>query len=200
MNERTLRLGNVAAGAVVIGGVLVVAMPREAVSILQLVIATVAVAGGLYALALHVPPSGWMSPFKWMSPFNQKVRRETGHHRLHETDSIRSKLSNRRQPVADGPPMPPEILLLLKPLIRTALNLDPDERSDPAAARKRLSPLTWAVLTSAPLREPHWYQTLRPDEREVTDVVHHVLDDIDHLAEGTVAPRQSLDINHRRTT
>ncbi len=71
MSERALRPGNVAAAATLIGGVLAVALPQHGMSIVQLVIVTVAVSTVVYALAVNVPTTRWMSPFKWMSPFNQ---------------------------------------------------------------------------------------------------------------------------------
>ena len=49
MIERTLRAGSVTAAAVLIGGVLIVAVPQHMVSIVQVVVVTVAVAAGLYA-------------------------------------------------------------------------------------------------------------------------------------------------------
>ncbi len=91
MSERNLRPANVAAAALVIGGVLLVALPRHALSIVQLVVLTAAAATALYALAVNVPPTGWMSPFKWMSPFGgRRARRGTSSRRTRPTRSARS--------------------------------------------------------------------------------------------------------------
>ncbi len=200
MNERALRPGNVAAAATLIGGVLAVALPQHGMSIVQLVIVTVAVSTVVYALAVNVPTTRWMSPFKWMSPFNQAayLRRRSG--RSDELGSIRSKLSGRRQPIENGPPMPPATLRLLKPLISSALDLDPDDEAHQPSARGVVSPLTWAVLTSEPLQRPYWFRTLRPNEREVTQTVRAVLDDLDRLKVGAGEAPRSINSSHTRAT
>lgn len=195
MNERTFRLANVASAAVVIGGILLVAMPRQGLSIIQLVMATIAAASGLHVLALNVPPTGWMSPFRWMSPFAPTRVPGRGSHGADEIDGIRRKLSGWRQPVDNGPPLPPDILRLLKPLIVEALELDPTHEEPPESAREMVSPLTWAVLTTRPLKAPHWFRTVPPREREVAEVVHRVLDDLDRVASGAGDPAQSIHPN-----
>ena len=200
MNERTLRSGSVAAAAVLIGGVLIVALPQHSVSIVQLVVVTVAAAAGLYALGANVPHTGWISPFKWRSPFSPGVRPGTAGQASDEMDSIRAKLSGRRQPIENGPAMPPEILRLLKPLIRIAHDLDPDDEAHQPPARGVLSPLTRAILTSDSLNESHWFRTLWSNEREVAEVVHSVMDDLDRLAAGTAGSQQPIDISPPRTT
>lgn len=198
MNEGALRPGNVAAAAVLIGGVLATVLPQHAMSIVQLVIVTVAVSTGLYALAVHVPSAGWISPFKWMSPFGRAAYPGRRRRRSDELRSIRLKLSGRRQPIENGPPMPPVTLRLLKPLIASALDLDPSEEPPPPSARGRVSPLTWAVLTSQPLRRPRWFRTLRPNEREVTQTVHSVLDELDRLKAGASDPKGSINSSQAR--
>lgn len=185
MRDPTLRTGNVAAAAVLIGGVLLVALPRRAVSIVQVVAVTVAVAAVLHALATHVPVSGWLSPFRWMSPFHRPS--SAGARGPDELDSIRARVSGRRQRLRGGPPLPPETLRLLQPLIRAALDLDRDDASYPPSARTRLSPVTWAVLTTDPLRNPYWFRTLPANDREVAGIVHAVLDDLERLAPGISA-------------
>ena len=199
MNERSLRPGHVAAAAVLIGGVLLVVLPQYGMSIVQLVIVTVAASAGLYALAVNVPSTGWISPFKWMSPFNRAAsgRRTRGSDELR---SIRSKLSGRRQLIENGPPVPPEALRLLKPLIVSALDLDTDDEPPPESARGLVSPLTWAVLTSEPLERPGWFRTRRSDEREVTQAVHRVLDDLDGLKAGASGPQRPINSKHERAT
>lgn len=215
MNERTLRPANVAAAAVLIGGVLIVVLPQHGLSIVQLVVVTIAAAAALYALAISVPE--WSATWWRVAPFNRPSRAVGPTRRLRAThparparlaprnggvrrpfgrgrsrgpgnlERIRSKLSGRRQPISNGPPVPPEALRLLQPLIRVALEregLDPGDEAHRETARALLSPLTWAVLTSEPLRGPPWYRTRRRAERQVADVVHRVFDDLDRLAAG----------------
>jgi hypothetical protein len=198
MNERTLRPGNVAAAAVLIGAVVVIVMPQHAMSVVQLVAVTVAAACGLYALSVRVPPTGWMSPFRWMSPFDRTAAQGWQGHRSDEVDLIRSKLSGRRQRVEGGPPTPPEVLRLVQPLIRAALDLDPGDDAGLASARALVSPLTWAVLTGEALRQPPWFRTLGPNGREVAEVVHAVLDDLDRLSAGATAAIQPIDFGPGR--
>lgn len=200
MNESGFRPRSVAAGAVIIGGLLLLLFPRFALSIVQVVVVTVAVVAGLHVLTVHVPPSGWMSPFKWLSPFvwlPPQRRRRTG---LGEIDLIASKISGWRRPIPSGPPMPSAVLRLLRPLIRTALDLgspqglapgvplptppEPDLEEDPSLKSpcQRLSPLTLAVLASDGPGGPRWYLPHPPHPRQVTEVVNHVLDELERLA------------------
>jgi hypothetical protein len=148
-----------------------------------------AVVAGLFALALNVPPTGWLSPFKWLSPFGRPIRLERGGNGPDDIESIRSRLAGWRQPIQFGPPMPPDILRLLKPLIRAALDLGPDDEPPSASARALVSPLTWAVLTSDPPTNHYWFQRLPPDRRVVAEAVHSVLDELDRLTAGTGSPR-----------
>jgi len=181
MNPRALRPANVSAAAVLIGGVLTLALPQHAMSIFRLVILTAAASAGLYALAVNVPPTGWLSPFKWMAPFNRAVHSE-GHERsLDELALIRSWLLGRRQRVGEAPPMPPSMLRILQPLVASALEVSPGDEARWLAARERVSPTTRAVLTTAPLHRPGWLRTLRGDGAAVAAVVNRVLDDLDHL-------------------
>jgi hypothetical protein len=196
VSERNLRPANVAAAALVIGGVLLVALPRHALSIVQLVVLTAATATAVYALAVNVPPTGWMSPFKWMSPFGGTVRPVRDELSSRETDAIRSKLSGRRIPVAGAPPMPPEALRVLKPLIRSALDLGPDDSVRTGAQNARLSPLTWSILRCEIDTTLGWLGTVRPNEREVAEVVHHVLDELARLDAGGQTTRATLASHH----
>lgn len=199
MNERTLSPWNIAAGAVVIGGGLVFAMPQHVVGIVQLVIVTIAAAAGLYALAANVPPTGWMSPFKWMSPFSPRSAPATDGH-VDDLDVIRSQLAGRRQPVDGAPPMPAEALHLLKPLIAAMLDVPADEAARSDAARSRLSPLAWAILTTDPTRRPPWFRTLAPSEGEVAEVLHRVLDELEELAAAGLTPSASSVSIHPEAT
>ena len=193
MNGHTPRPGDIAAAAVVIGGILVIAFPQYALSTIQVVIVTLAVVSGLYALALNVPPTGWLSPFKWLSPFGRSAHLEKGGSGPEDIDLLRSKLGDWRQPIHSGPPMPAETLRLLKPLIRATLDLDPDDEPPPPSARALVSPLTWAVLTSDPPTHSYWFQRLPPNRREVAEAVHGVLDDLERFAAGTGIPRPPTD-------
>jgi hypothetical protein len=195
VNERNLRPASVAAAALVIGGVLLLAFPGHALGIVQLVLVTAAAATGLYALAVNVPPTGWMSPFKWMSPFVGAVRMERVTPASQELASIRAKLSGRRLRASGGPALPPETLRLLKPLIRSTLDLDPAGDVVPREAAVRLSPLTRAILACDVPTDLGWLATVRPDEHEVADAVHRVLDELDRLEPGgdrpgDLSPRQ----------
>jgi hypothetical protein len=191
VNERHLSIGNVAAGAVVIGGLLLVVLPQHAPSVLRLVIVTVAAAAGLHALATTVPPTGWLSPFKLMSPFGRRAPGGGGGGRWDELDPIRRKMGGWRQPMAHGPPLPPEVVRLLKNLAETALDLDSERNVAQPSARPRLSPTTWAILTSEPETRPPWFRMRRPNRRKVAKTVVGVLDELDRLAPGTLDPRPS---------
>lgn len=184
MSELNLRPANVAAAALVIGGVLLVALPRYALAIIQLVVVTAAAATALHALAANVPPTGWMSPFKWMSPFVGTASPIRATSVSGDIATIRAKLAGRRVRTAHGPALPPETLRLLRPLVRSALDLDPDDASPPSAAVARLSPLTASVLTTRIPAAPGWLGTLRPDERAVGETVHRILDELDRLDPG----------------
>jgi hypothetical protein len=183
VNVRALKPGHVAAAAVMIGGLLVVALPQHGPSIGRLVVVTIAAAAGLHALAVNTPEgsaTGWLG-----SPFDRASRAGRWPLGSDEIQRIRSKLSGRRQPIGNGPPLPPDALRLLQPLIRVALEragLDPDDEAGLESVRARLSPLTWAVLTSDPMTPPDWYRTRRPDPRRVAEVAHRVLDELDDLA------------------
>lgn len=231
MNERTLRPGNVAAAAALLGGILLIALPQHAMSVVRLVIVTIAVGSALHVLAVHVPTTGWISPFKWMSPFSRRVGHARRRRRVGELDVLRASLGGRRQPIEGGEPLPPGTLRTLQPMIALALDLDarllrraalggdadPDASAEPrppgssresphgsshesahglpparrplsprdrrtlAAARRRVTPATWAVLTVEPLPRAGWFQTLRPDPRAVSEAVHRILDELDGL-------------------
>lgn len=198
MNERDLRPGNVAAAAMVIGGLLSVLWPQHGVGIARLVIVTVAVAAGLYALAVNVPE--W-STVLTRSPFDRTDLPASERRAAGEIDRIRSQLARRRQRIEGGPAVPPEVLRLLKPLIVAALErqgLDLDDEAQLESARDLLSAPTWAVLTADVLEWPSWFRTVRPDERAVADVVHGVLDDVDRLTVAGTDPQRHIDPRYPR--
>lgn len=200
MSEEALRPGNVAAAAVLVGGVLIVAFPRYAPTIVQVVIVAAAVAGALWVLASRVPPTGWLSPFKWLSPFGETTGGDGPRHRSRELELIRSKLSGRRQEVADGPPMPPAVLRQLKPLIAGMLDVDPRDGEEVASIRDRISPLAYALLTSEPLERPSWLATVRPDPEGAARTVHRVLDGLEGATPGGGYLERHVDSKHRSTT
>jgi hypothetical protein len=194
MNSQILRPGSIAAGAVVIGGTLVMLLPQHAMSIVRLVIVTVAAAAALNAFGVHAPPRWWRSPFD-RTPGGEDTG--TG---SRDIDRIRSEFSGRRRRIPNGPPLPPEVLHLLRPLVEVAVaraGLDPDDSR--VAGRRRLSPLCRAVLAADRSTRPPWYRMVRPDRREVAGAAHRILDELDRLAAGT-AGGHDTDSRHPRTT
>jgi hypothetical protein len=152
-----------------------------------LVIVTVAVAGGLHMLAVTAPPTWWMSPFDRAA--RPRVVKASG-----DVERMRDTLAGRRQRIRQGPPVPPGVLRALQPLIRSALEragIDARDRDVVESFRGRLSPLTFSVLTSVPLRTTTWFRTVRPDARETAALVEHVLDELDLLSAGGSPRRHS---------
>ena len=185
MNERGLHLGNVASATAFLAGLLLLVMPRHAISILQISITCIGGAAGLHALTVHVPPMGWLSPYKWMSPFrgHGPTALRPGRDRT-EWAWIRGELSERRGPLRSVSPVPPSVLRLLKPIVEAELDLD--RGAGRRGAADRLSSRAAAVLESDP-QPLSWLRTSRPNEREVAAFVHAVLDDLDHLRTGAAS-------------
>jgi len=159
---------------------------------MRVVVATAAVIVCLYALAANVPLTGWISPYRWMSPFGQGARSKRSRADVDEIDLIRSKLSNWRQPIENGPPLPPAVLRLLRPLIREALGLGPLEEVDQEGVDDLLSPLTRSILTSDPLERVHWIRMRPPDPTTVVNTVNLVLDELQRISEVTDPHRPSF--------
>lgn len=193
MNERVLHPLHIAAAALVLGGGLLLVLPQYALSIVRLVLVTVAAATALWAFTVDAPPTWWHSPFdRWT-----RAERRAGS--TDDTDWIRATLSGPRQATENGPPLPPGALRLLQPLIRADLEragLDLEDDEDRATARATLSPIAWAVLATRPLDRPRWYQVRRPDAERTAHVIHHVLDDLDRRT-GAADSRTTV---HPRTT
>ncbi|MEZ4423584.1 MAG: hypothetical protein R3E98_09250 [Gemmatimonadota bacterium] len=189
MSDPTLRAGPVTAAAIAIGGMVLLAAPQHAASIVKVVVATAAVAAGLHALSRSVPATGWMSPFRWMSPFARGggARRRRG--RRSGTGALRARLYGWRQPIEGGPALPPAVLRALAPIARAALALDPRDPSAGARARAQLSPEVRAVLEAAPERRLRWYRAHPPAPRAVAEAVERILTDIDRAARGARGPR-----------
>lgn len=182
MSRRTLNPTNVVAAILVLGGLLMVLMPRHTISILQIVILSTAAAAGIHALAVNVPlgsAAGWS-----MSPFNRRTYSERQRLESHEVHRIRAKFDGARFVTPDGPAVPVETIQLLKPLILTALRqegVDPDRLGRASAARSLLSPQIRAVLDCDPPRRPGWRQTRPANEQAVAQFVDQLLDDLDRL-------------------
>ena len=181
MNERTFRPANIAAAAVLIGGLISLILPQHGASILRLVIVTIAAAAGVHALAVRAPPAWWRSPF-------DQARNRRGRKERDEIDWIRSKLTGPRQRITRGRAVPPETLRLLQPLIESALEregLDPTDGASVESARDLLGPLTQVVLASDPLKRGSRLRMVRPDAAATAVVVHAVLDDLARLSDGS---------------
>lgn len=189
MNQPSLRVGNVGAGALALGGGLLIALPQHVVSIAQLVILAIAASAGLRALASHVPPTGFMYPLKWGSPFGDAGPAGRRISTNDEVGRIRAALSRPRQRLGGPPPLPPETLRLLRPLLRAALELDRDAPITAAHLPEHLSPAARAVLLTDPLEHGSWIRTTRPDERAVSETAHALLDEVEELARETPAHR-----------
>jgi hypothetical protein len=194
MTERSVGFGD-AAAILVVSGVVIIALPTHALSVVQLAVVAVAMLACGFALTALVPPAGWVAPFKAMSPFGRRSGVDAGDAGSDEIRTIRSRLSGWRQPIAHGPALPPETLLHLRPLIRTALHLDPDDESQWTSAARRVSPLTWAVLTSDSEGQTSRFWLHPPNSRHVAEAVHKVLDEIERISAGAHHPDTSIDHN-----
>jgi hypothetical protein len=190
MNEPRIDLGDIAA-VVVVAGVVIMAFPSHALSIVQLAVVAVAVLACAHAFAINVPPAGWVDPFKAMSPFGRRSGTDASGPSADEIGTIQARLSGWRQPISHGPPLPREVLAQLRPLIKAALRLSPEE-DRLASARSLLSPLTWAVLVSDPEGQPPRFLPYPPNRKETARAVHHVLDEIERISSGAL-PGVSID-------
>lgn len=188
MNRHWLHPANMAAAAVLLGGVLAAAAPQHAPSVVRLVIVAVSAAAGLYVVASSAPPRWWRSPFEAgeAGGVDEGSARGAGA-AGDDLRWIRSALAAPRQRIPNGPPLPPEAIGMLQPLIRAAL----ERRGVPAGtapsaaqARTVLSPLARAVLAATPLRRPPWYRLLPPDARQAAGIVVRLLDDLERAAAG----------------
>lgn len=189
-----------AAAVVTLGGILIALLPQHALGIVQLVLLSIAAGAGLHALSIHVPQTGWLSPFKWLSPFADPARPARRRHGSDEMDSIRSRLAGRRQTIQGSAPLPPEAIRLLQPVIQTTLGVDPSDRRQMMRARNRLSTATWSILAAAPLVRPYWFRTVRPNQWEVAEVVHDVLDELERLPEDARLPSHVNELRAQDTS
>lgn len=190
MTSSTLRPPELAAATLFLGGLLLALAPGHVLAVAELVLVTLAAGACVYALSSNVPPTGWISPFKWLSPFGGERRSERRRHGADEIEGIRAKLGGRRQRLPAAPPLPPDVLRMLQPLIATALDIDADDRAAQEAARHRLSERAWSILTAEPLPRPYWFATVRPNSWEVAAVVADLLGEL-HRVSTDPAPRQA---------
>ena len=185
MNEQPFRPGSVAAAAILIGGGLIAAFPQHSMSIIRLVIVTIAAAAGLFALGVNAPATWWRSPFERGLPLKWK---RSGAHELHW---IRSEMAGWRQRIANGPPLPPEVVRRLQPLIAVEIEragADPADEAIGEYTRQHLSPLTIAVFTADAGNSHHRFRFVPPNRGAVAAAVHAVLDDLERLARARSTP------------
>jgi hypothetical protein len=196
VNAQILRPGNIAIAALVIGGILVLVLPQHGLDIVGLVIVTAAAAAGLFVLGVHAPPTWWRSPFDTASgviPNGDRPR---------DIERIRPTLYGWRQPLASGPPLPPAVLRLLRPLVEVAAEragLDAGGRPSPGHDADPLPPLLRAVLRCDPWKPVPWFRRIRPDAREVAAAVNGILDEIDRLT-GNIAGGPEAGTRSQRET
>lgn len=188
MTAGAFRLGDVAAATLFLGGLLLALAPGYALPIVELVLVTLAGGACVYALSANVPPTGWISPFKWLSPFGGERRTERRLHGADEIEGIRAKLSGRRQRLPAAPPMPPDLLRLLQPLVAAALDIEEGDRAAQEAARHRVSDRAWSILVAEPLPRPYWIATVRPNPWEVAVVVTDLLSELEEVSTARPGP------------
>ncbi|NNF12031.1 MAG: hypothetical protein HKN72_02330 [Gemmatimonadetes bacterium] len=201
MTSDTLRPTEMASATLFLGGLLLAIAPGYVLPITELVLVTLAAGACVFALSSNVPPTGWISPFKWLSPFGGERRSERRRHGTDEIEGIRAKLGGRRQRLEAAPPLPPEVLRTLQPLIATAVSADGEAPHE--AARHRLSERAWSILTAEPLPRPYWIATVRPNPWEVAAVVVDLLAELDRISTDTAArttppPPPAASPRHRR--
>lgn len=175
------RTGETAAAVALFGGLLLIALPQHAATIVRVLLVALATVAALWAIGALVPEGGiagwWRSPFE--RPSDGRTLRPSG-----ELDRVRRMMAGRRRHISGGRPLPPDTIRLLQPLIVEALARRGLDASDPAhrtAIRGLLSPLAWRVLVSDPRYLPRWYETRRPDMRRTADAVRQLLDELERL-------------------
>ncbi len=175
------RAGETAAAVALFGGLLLIALPQHTASIVRMLLVALAAVAALWALSRLVPEAGvggwWRSPFE--HPSEGRTLRPSG-----ELARIRSMMAGRRQRLAPGTALPPDIIRMLRPLVIAALERRGHDPTDPAgrpAIRRLLSRPAWSVLDADPRYLPRWHETRRGDTRRVADVVRQILDELERL-------------------
>jgi len=169
----------VAWAAVVLGGLLLIGSPRHLPSVAQLVVATLAAAGGLVA-SLRLTGHAI-----FMSPFNRGDRPGGAGEVRTEIDRIRARLSGRRVVVAPGILLPPEVIRLLQPLIAETA-----ERA--GVALDRLPPRSRAVVRYASPEGGGPARGRRPNKVAAAAMVHAVLDELERLDDHSYSPHAAV--------
>ncbi len=177
MSPDALRPLRIAAAALTLGGILVVLNPQRLPSVAQVVLLTLAAAAALRAPLVSVPVVWWSSPF-------DRKREGADDPVPDELEAIRSRLAGRRQRVPHGPPLPPDVVGLLRGMIRRALEregLDLETEAGLLSARSRVSPRAWGILTCPVLSRTSRFRTRRPDPSGVARAVQRVLDEVEEI-------------------
>jgi hypothetical protein len=213
MNRRLIQAPAVAASAALIGGVAVVVLPQHALTIVQLVLVTLAVAAAMGVVGLvfgdGVGAGRPRQHDRWArltSPFRRVRLPDETRSEPPEIERARNYLGGQRllvaapsasvgggQSSAGLPPMPPEVVRRLSRILRSSLyhqGVDPGV----AAQQASLSQLSLAVLSvdlelgerdkQNPRDKRARRRYLAPDSHQVSQVVHAVLDDVDRLLNG----------------
>lgn len=173
--------GETAAAVVLFGGLLLIAMPQHAGTIVRVLLVALSAVAALWAITRVMPEagvSGW-----WRSPFDPPGSRRPAEPRG-AVERVRASLATRRQQIPGARPLPAETIRMVQPLIAVALErrgLDPDDAAHRPAIQRALSPLALGVLTSDPRYLPRWYETRRPDARRTADAVRRILDELESL-------------------
>lgn len=173
--------GETAAAVVLFGGLLLIALPQHAGTIVRVLFVALAAVAALWAIA-RVMPEGGVSGW-WRSPFDPPGSRRPAEPRG-AIERVRASLATRRQQIPGGRPLPAETIRMVQPLIAVALErrgLDPDDAAHRPEIQRTLSPLALAVLTSDPRYLPRWYETRRPDARRSAEAVGRILDELESL-------------------
>lgn len=156
--------------ALVLGGLLLILSPRNALSIGQLAVATMAASGALFVVVRQLKPA------VWMTPFNPRDRPASSSSDRSEIDRLQTRLAGDRVKVGPGLSLPPEVVRVLQPIVRSEL-----EAARGAPGHARPSPALQAILRfESPDARPR-ERGRRGDERAVAEVVHQILDELDAL-------------------
>lgn len=190
------------AAAVALAGGAVAAFPQHALSIVQVLVLTTAVAVGLQVLSTTVV---WRRVHglydRWtylMSPFRQTGAPEKRRYDVPELDRVVALLGRSRSRDSRLPAVPPEVALRLGRIARAELfrqGVDPHDPAHQAAYRQALSPVTWQVILYRPEDQQQRHRYAPPDSAGTAALVHTVLDDLDRFRNGARASDRPADQN-----